>query len=77
MTDIYLKLGEVGEICLKENTSLGRGEDIDRLLLPPLLAHPIQTLIREVKDLSGLYDLIRGKKDNRCRLFLPSLQINR
>ena len=61
MTGIHLKLGEVGEIILKENMNVGRGEDID-LLLPPLLDHPLQTLIREVKDLRGLNNLMRGKK---------------
>ena len=42
MTAIHLKVGKVGEISLKENTNLGRGENIDRLL-PPLLDHPLQT----------------------------------
>ena len=57
MTGIHLRLGEVEEICLKENTNLRR-EDIDSLLLPPLQVHPLQTLIREVKDLRGLNNLI-------------------
>ena len=41
MIGIHLRLGEVEEISLKENTNLGRVEDIDRLF-PPLLDHPLQ-----------------------------------
>ena len=53
MTGIHLRLGEVEDISLKKTTNLGGGEDIDRLL-PPLLDRPLQTLVREVKDLRGL-----------------------
>ena len=70
MTGMHLLLGEVGEISLKENTNQGRGEDIDCLLLPPLLDHPLQILIREVKDLRDLNKLVRGEEDVRCRLLL-------
>ena len=75
MTGIHLRLGEVGEISLKENTNLGRGEDIDCLLLPPLLVYPLQTLIREVTYLRGLNILIGEKEDDQRRLLLPLHQI--
>ena len=71
MTGIYLKPGEVGEISLKQNTNLRRGEDIDRLLLPPLLDHLLWLLIGEQR---GPNTLIRGKEDVRRRL-LPPLQV--
>ena len=76
MTGIHLRLGEVEEISLKGNTNLERGEDIDRLL-PPLLDHPLQTAVKEVKALRSLNNLIGGKEDDQHRLLLPLQQIIR
>ena len=75
MTGIHLKLGEVGEVSLKENTNRGRGEDIDHLLLPSLLDHLLQILKREAKDLRGLNKLVRGEEDVQCCLLLPLLLV--
>ena len=43
---------EVGEISLKENTNLRRGEDIDHLL-SPLVYHPLWLLIGKAKGVVG------------------------
>ena len=47
------------------HSNLRRGEDIDRLLLPPLLDHPLWLLIGEAKDQRGPNTLIRREDDIR------------
>ena len=68
---IHLKLDWVGEISLRQNTSLRRGEDIDHLLLPPLLDLPLCLLIEEVGDQRGSNTHMRGEEDILRHLLLP------
>ena len=63
------------ETNLKENTDLERGEDIDLLLLPPLLDHHLQTLISVVESLKDPNNLIGREEEDRHLLLLLHHQI--
>ena len=73
LISIHLKLGEVGEISLKQNTNLRRGGDIDCLLLPLLLGLTLLLLIGEVRDQRRPNTHIREEEDVPCHQ-LPPLQ---
>ena len=57
------------ETSLKENTDLERGEDIDNLLLPPLLDHHLQTLVSVVESLKDPNNLT-GREEEDQHLLL-------
>ena len=71
MTSTHL-LGVVEEICLKRNTRQTRGEDTDRLFLPPLL-DPLQLLTREAKDPRGQNIHTKEEEGIQRRLLLRQI----
>ena len=63
-------------ISLKQNTDKRRGEDLDHLLLPPLLDLPLWLLIREAKDQSSPNTHTREEEEDlQCPLLLRLLQV--
>ena len=73
-TDSHLNPAKwLEEIRLNENIILIRGEGIDRFLLPLLLDHHHQTLVKGVESLKNLNILIRGEEDDQHLLSLHQI----